>query len=227
MTLLEVELQKVKSEVIAMWNLVISQLNKTQKALVSFDKDLAEEVIANEKRVNGMELKIDRDCESIMAMFNPVAIDLRFMLAVLKINYNLERTGDIAKGICKCILNSDKPFDNALLDDSEILVMFEEATDMLEDVLTAFKNEDMQIARTIFKRDKYLDTINKKLDVSITEYIRANPDNVAQSLYIHSAIRKIERAGDQAKNIAEELIFYVEAKVLKHQSKKNIEENKG
>jgi len=69
--------------------------------------------------------------------------------------------------------------------------------------------------------------INKKLDVSITEYIRANPDNVAQSLYIHSAIRKIERAGDQAKNIAEELIFYVEAKVLKHQSKKNIEENKG
>ena len=227
MTLLEVELQKVKSEVISMWDLVISQLNKTQQALIRFDKDLSDEVIANEKRVNGMELKIDRDCESIMAMFNPVAVDLRFMLAVLKINYNLERTGDIAKGICKCILNSDKPFDNTLLDDSEILVMFEEATDMLEDVLTAFKNEDMQIARTIFKRDKYLDTINKKLDVSITEYIRANPDNVAQSLYIHSAIRKIERAGDQAKNIAEELIFYVEAKVLKHQSKKNIEENKG
>ncbi len=227
MTLLEVELQKVKSEVISMWDLVISQLNKTQQALISFDKDLAEEVIANEKRVNGMELKIDRDCESIMAMFNPVAVDLRFLLAILKINYNLERTGDIAKGICKCILNSDKPFDNALLDDSEILVMFEEATDMLEDVLTAFKNEDMQIARTIFKRDKYLDTINKKLDVAIAEYIHHNPNNIAQSLYIHSSVRKIERAGDQAKNIAEELIFYVEAKVLKHQSKKNIEENKG
>ena len=224
MTLLEVELNKLKAEIISMWDLVISQLNKTQQALISFDKDLAEEVIANEKRVNSMELNIDREGENVMALFNPVAVDLRFVMAMLKINYNLERTGDIAKGICKCIINSDKPFDNKLLDDSEILVMFEEATDMLEDVLTAFKNEDTQIARTIFKRDKYLDVINKKLDVAITEYIRTNPDNVAQSLYIHSSIRKIERAGDQAKNIAEEIIFYIEAKVLKHQSKKNIEE---
>ncbi|MHB8261494.1 MAG: phosphate signaling complex protein PhoU [Bacteroidia bacterium] len=223
MTLLEVELNKLKTEIISMWDLVISQLNKAQQALVSFDKDLAMEVIANEKRVNGMELKIDRDGESIMALFNPVAVDLRFVMAMLKINYNLERTGDIAKGICKCIVNSDKPFDEKLLDDSQVLVMFEEATDMLEDVLTAFKNEDTAIARTIFKRDKYLDDINKKIDLAITVYISANPNNVAQSLYIHSSIRKIERAGDQAKNIAEELIFYVEAKVLKHQSKKNIE----
>jgi phosphate transport system protein len=222
MTLLEVELEKLKSEVISMWELVISQMNKTQKSLISFDKDIAEEVIANEKRVNGMELKIDRDCESIIALFNPVAVDLRFMLAVLKINYNLERTGDIAKGICKCILSSDKPFDDKLLDDSEILVMFEEATDMLEDVLTAFKNEETKIARTIFKRDKNLDIINKKVDSAIADYIRDNQTNIEQSLYIHSSIRKIERVGDQMKNIAEEIIFYIEAKVLRHQSKKNL-----
>ena len=223
MTLLETELEKLKSEVITMWDLVISQLNKAQKALITFDKDLALEIIATEKRVNGMELKIDRDCESIMALFNPVAVDLRFLLAVLKINYNLERTGDIAKGIAKCINNSKNPFDTNLLDDSDILVMFEEATDMLYDVLTAFKNEDTKIARTIFKRDKYLDSINKNIDVAIEVYIKSHPDNVAQSLYIHSAIRKLERAGDQAKNIAEEIIFYSEAKVLKHQSKKNLE----
>ena len=222
MTLLEVELQKVKTEIISMWDLVITQLKKTQQALISFDKDLAHEIIANEKRVNGMELKIDRDCESIMAMYAPVAIDLRFLLAILKINYNLERTGDIAKGICKCIVNNENKFDDTLLDDSQILIMFEEATDMLEDVLTAFKDENTQIARTIFQRDKYLDSINKKIDTAINEYIQAHPTNVEQSLYIHSSIRKIERAGDQAKNIAEEIIFYVEAKVLKHQSKKNL-----
>ena len=222
MTLLEVELHKLKSEVISMWDLVISQLNKAQQSLIAFDKDLALEVIANEKRVNGMELKIDRDGESIIALFNPVAIDLRFVLAILKINYNLERTGDIAKGIAKCIVNSDRRFDEKLLDDSQILVMFEEATDMLEDVLNAFRAEDTTIARTIFKRDKFLDEINKKIDLSISEYIRTNPTNIEQSLYIHSAIRKIERAGDQAKNIAEEIIFYVEAKVLKHTSKKNL-----
>ena len=224
MTLLEVELNKLKSEIISMWDLVISQLNKTNEALVKFDKDMALEVIANEKRVNGMELKIDRDGESIIALFNPVAIDLRFVLAMLKINYNLERTGDIAKGICKCIVNSDKPFDEKLLQDSQILLMFEESTDMLEDVLEAFKNEDTKIARAIFKRDKFLDEINKKIDLVISEYIRSNQTNIEQSLYIHSSIRKIERAGDQAKNIAEEIIFYVEAKVLKHTSKKNMEE---
>jgi phosphate transport system protein len=223
MTLLEVELNKLKSEILSMWDLVISQLNKAQQALISFDKDMALEVIANEKRVNGMELKIDRDSESVIALFNPVAVDLRFVLAVLKINYNLERTGDIAKGIAKCIVNSDKPFDEKLLHDTQILLMFEEATDMLEDILTAFKNEDTKIARTIFKRDKFLDEINKRTDLSIAEYIRSNPTNIEQALYIHSSIRKIERAGDQAKNIAEEIIFYVEAKVLKHTSKKNME----
>ena len=224
MTLLEIELQKLKSEITSMWELVITQLNKARQALVSFDKDMALEVIANEKRVNGMELKIDRDGESIIALFNPVAIDLRFVLAVLKINYNLERTGDIAKGIAKCIVNSETPFDEKLLNDTQILLMYEEATDMLEDVLEAFKTEDTKIARTIFTRDKFLDEINKKTDVSIAEYIHSNPNNIGQSLYIHSSIRKIERAGDQAKNIAEEIIFYVEAKVLKHTSKKNLGE---
>ena len=224
MTLLEVELQKIKGEITSMWDLVITQLNKARQALVSFDKDLAMEVIANEKRVNGMELKIDRDGESIIALFNPVAIDLRFVLAILKINYNLERTGDIAKGIAKCVVNSEVPFDEKLLNDTQILIMYEEATDMLEDVLDAFKNEDTKIARTIFKRDKFLDEINKKNDASIIEYIHSNPNNLQQCLYIHSAIRKIERAGDQAKNIAEEIIFYVEAKVLKHTSKKNLDQ---
>jgi phosphate transport system protein len=223
MTLLEVELQKLKGEIISMWDLVITQLTKARQALVSFDKDLALEVVASEKRVNGMELKIDRDGESIIALFNPVAVDLRFVLAVLKINYNLERTGDIAKGIAKCVVNSETPFNENLLQDSQILIMYEEATDMLEDVLEAFKNEDTKIARTIFKRDKFLDEINKKNDASIAAYIRSNSNDLEQSLYIHSAIRKIERAGDQAKNIAEEIIFYVEAKVLKHTSKKNIE----
>ena len=220
MTLLEVELQKLKAEIISMWNLVISQLSKTQQALITFDKDLAQEVIANEKRVNGMELMIDRDTEAVIALFNPVAIDLRFALAILKINYNLERTGDIAKGISKCIVNSDRPFDEKLLDESQILVMFEEANDMLRDILTAFEKEDTKIARTIFKRDKFLDEINRRTDSFIAEYVRQNPVNIEQILYVHSSIRKIERAGDQAKNIAEEIIFYVEAKVLKHNSKK-------
>ena len=101
MTLLENEIFAVKTEVLSMWGLVESQLKKAKSAIVHFDSDLAREIILKEKRVNAFELKIDRDCENIFALYCPVAIDLRFLLAVLKINNNLERIGDIAEGIAR------------------------------------------------------------------------------------------------------------------------------
>ena len=85
MTHLEEELTMLKSEITVMWQMVISQLYKTREALLEFDKDLAREVVSAEKRVNSLELKIDRDCENIFALFNPVAVDLRTVLAILKI----------------------------------------------------------------------------------------------------------------------------------------------
>lgn len=216
MTHLDEELKQLKTEITSMWNLVIHQLQKTQTALVTLDKDLAREVIANEKRVNGMELKIDRDCENIFALFNPVAVDLRFVLSVLKTNNNLERTGDIAEGIAKFITNAETHFDENLLEATQVLIMYEEAIDMLKDVLEAFEKEDTKLARRIFLRDEMLDEINFKANKIVTDYIRNNPDKIEQGLYIISTIRKLERVGDQCKNIAEEIIFYVEAKVLKH-----------
>ena len=101
MTQLETELRHLKEEVNIMWDLVRAQLLKGLSALLNFDQDLAREVVVMERRINGTELKIDRDCENIFALYSPVAIDLRFFLAVLKINTNLERTGDIAEGIAK------------------------------------------------------------------------------------------------------------------------------
>ena len=220
MTHLDTELQLLKGEIISVWNLVITQINKTQDALLRFDKDLAREVVLNEKRVNAYELKIDRDCENIFALYNPVAVDLRFVLAVLKINNNLERTGDIAEGIGKFIVFTDSSFDKDLLEVAQVVKMFDEATSMLSEVLTAFEKEDTALARSIFKQDEILDNINLNAHSVIADFIRKNPDKLEQALYILSTIRKLERVGDQAKNIAEEIIFYVEAKVLKHKKDK-------
>src|SRR6266487_6194075 len=111
MTQLEIELQHLNKEVVNMWNLVQSQLVKSMSSLLNFDKDLAREVVLLEKRVNGSELKIDRDCENIFALFNPLAVDLRFVLAVLKINSNLERIGDIADGIARYVVETPDSFD--------------------------------------------------------------------------------------------------------------------
>lgn len=217
MTQFEIELEDVKSEVINMWQLVLLQLSKAREAMLRFDKDLAREVILKEKRVNAFELKIDRDCENIFALYCPVAIDLRFLLAALKINNNLERIGDIAEGIARYIVDSPVKFNMEVLKSTQLIEMFEGSISILTDAQVAFEFENTLLARTIFSRDEVLDGINRRADAHISDYIRENLNNINEALYILSIIRKLERVGDQSKNIAEEIIFYVEAKVLKHQ----------
>jgi phosphate transport system protein len=219
LTPLDNEILLLKTELINMWQMVLSQLEKAQQALVKKDKDLAREVISTEKRVNGFELKIDRDCEDILALFAPVAVDLRFLLAVLKINMNLERTGDIAEGIAKFVINLPEKFDVQLFELTRIIEMFNQANEMVAQLMEAFEKEDTVLARKIFKKDDLLDEINANASAIVTDYIQKNPEQIDPALYILSSIRKLERVGDQAKNMAEEIIFYSEAKVLKHKPK--------
>ena len=170
--------------------------------------------------MNALELKIDKDCENIFALFNPLAVDLRFVLAVLKINSNLERIGDIADGISRYVADADTAFDAQLLKVTRLTEMFNVAIEMLMNAQQAFDTEDTKLARGIFGKDDLLDEINESANAVIEDFIRKNPDKISQSLHIVSTIRKLERTGDQAKNVAEEIIFYIEAKVLKHLSLK-------
>ena len=214
---LENELNAIKHEVVSMWMLVESQVQKSKTAMLHFDRDLAREVVLKEKRVNAFELKLDRDCENIFALFCPVAIDLRFLLAVLKINNNLERIGDIAEGICKYIVEADTEFDARVINMTGIITMFDDVISILSDTRIAFEHEDTTLARGIFKRDEVLDKINHDAIDNVSSCIREDINIMRDALLALSIIRKLERVGDQAKNMAEEVIFFVEAKVLKHQ----------
>lgn len=216
MTHLEKELKALKDDTVEMWQLVLSQLQKAYHSLQTFDKDFAHEVVANEKRVNSMELNIDRDCENIFALYNPVAVDLRLVLATLKIVNNLERIGDIAEGISLFILSEKETFDKSLLKTTRFNEMFDGAIKTVEDVLKAFESDDTKLARSIFKQDEILDEINIEANKNIAVFITNNLDKTEQALNVLSIIRRLERVGDQSKNIAEEIIFYLEAKVLKH-----------
>jgi phosphate transport system protein len=218
MTHLDAELKNLKTDMLEMFHLVYNQLEKSKEALVKFDKDLAREVIVNEKRVNGYELKLDRDCENFIALFTPVAVDLRLVLACLKINSNLERIGDIAEGIAKFVLDIKLDPEPKLLQATRIIEMFEISAEILHDVMDAFDKEDTQLARSVFQKDEILDEINLNANAAVADFIRNTPDRINQSLYTLSMIRKLERVGDQCKNVAEEIIFYIEAKVLKHKT---------
>lgn len=222
MTQIETELKSLREEVSNMFELVHSQLIKALSALINLDKDLAHEIVTIEKRVNATELKIDRDCEDIFALFCPVAVDLRFLLAVLKINSNLERTADIAEGIAKFIISAEQPFKQHLLESTKVVDMFQEAIKMLEETRSAFEAEDTAAVRSVFKQDDFLDDINRDANDLVIEYLREHPEDLDQALYIVAIIRKLERVGDQTKNIAEEIIFYLEAKVLKHAKKSSL-----
>jgi len=216
MTHIETEIVALKKEIANMWILVQSQLNKAREAMVNFDKDLAREVLVKEKRVNSFELKIDRDCENIFALYCPVAVDLRFLLAALKINTNLERIGDIAAGVAKYVIDSTAGFDKKVLEATDVIRMYDEAINIVIDTRTAFENEDTALARSVFKHDEMLDIVNRNANTAVGEVIKGDITMLNEALFILSIIRKLERIGDQSKNIAEEIIFYVEAKILKH-----------
>ncbi len=222
MNYLEQEIHQLKISTLELWDLVLSQLNKSKEALQHYDKNLAREIKAAEKRVNALELKLDRDCENIIALYNPVAVDLRFVIAVLKINMNLERSGDMAEGIAKYILKSESQFASTLMEQANIIYMLNEAIVMLEMVRMAFEQEDAKLARRVFEKDEILNSINKSIEQVIGAYITEYQQDIPNALHVLSSIRKIERVGDQCKNIAEEVIFYLEAKVLKHMKKREL-----
>lgn len=221
MKVIDQEIASLKNSVSEMWSLVRQQLFNAGEAMLTGDKELAYKVISRERRVNAFELKIDSDCEDIIALYAPVAIDLRFVLAMYKINTNLERLGDFAESIARFAGNlpEDEPIDPDLIKATRVQTMLDELLEMLALAQEAFEKEDSEIASRIFLKDNLVDEINVASSKIIADYIESHPGSALIGLYMAGVIRKMERFGDHCTNIAEELIFYLEAKVLKHMGK--------
>jgi phosphate transport system protein len=219
---IEQELSSLRQDLIDMWRLVISQVSNAGEAILLFDKDLATKVNMREKKVDAYELKIDGFCENIIALYQPVAVDLRFVLAVFKINSNLERIADFANGISHILVdNPSVILDAEVISDTHLQNMIDQVNKMLAQGLEAFENEKSNFAAAIFSEDSQVDEINEKAVEIIANYIHKNPDRAYECLQLIGLFRKFERIGDHCANIAEEIFFYIDAKVLKH-SPKNI-----
>lgn len=204
-----------------MWALVHQQLYNAGEAMLTGDRERAYKVISRERRVNAFELKIDSDCEDIIALYAPVAIDLRFVLAMYKINTNLERLGDFSESIARFAGNlpAEEPIDPELIKATRVEEMLAELLSMLSLAQEAFEKESSEIASLIFLKDNLIDEINHDSTPIIARYIEEHPKSALSGLYMAGVIRKMERFGDHCTNIAEELIFYLDAKVMKHLGK--------
>ena len=219
MTHLQEQLDHLKKALTDMASLVESQLQKSIDALLENDEDLANEVLYHERRVNACELKIDKDCENIFALLTPVAHDMRFVFATLKINADLERIGDYAEGISKIVVDGKKNFDKALIQTLDLKEMFDIVFAMLKDVKVAYTENDSRLARSIFSRDLLVNDINHKALEIVVSYSKQNTEAIPQAINLLSIVRKLERVGDHVTNIAEEIIFFKEAQILKHGNK--------
>jgi|TARA_B100000123_G_scaffold219830_1_gene168233 phosphate transport system protein len=218
MNTIDSEILDLKKELLKMFFLVESQWEKGATAILNYDQDMAEEISSSENRINAQELKIDSDCENIIALHSPVAVDLRFILSSYKINHSLEHIADIAQSIAKYVADSDLAYNQEVINQTKVNEMLETFNSMMDCLIDAFENEDPKIARKVFKKDKVLNKINTEAHKIVVDNMNTYDNGML--LFLLSSIRKIERAGDSLKKIGEEIIYHLEAKVLKHQKNK-------
>ncbi len=226
MTNFERELDQLKKDIIKMMILVSSQLEKSEVAFSNQDVAIAKEIHHIERRVDASDLSIDKECENLIALYNPVAGDLRLILASIKIISNLERVGDHADKIARYVRKKQikNAYPKKLLQSVKLDVLFDEAQAMMEIAIQAFIEEDSAVAREVFAKDIIMNEIYSNAITQMHHYAEKKDAPTNQLLYLFSVINKLERVGDLAKNIAEETIFYLDAKILKHHKVKRLED---
>lgn len=213
----EKELALLREEVGRMWKLVLSQLEKSRQAYLGGDAETAREVVSREKRVDTFELKIDSDCENYIALFSPVAVDLRLVLSLMKINGTLERIGDFADGIARHVIHGAcLSLPAQVKEELRTDTMFDTVISMLSDSLAALESENTRLSGRILGKDETVDELYHRGIETLAEYVQQEPEQVRGALDTLLVLRKLERIGDHCSNIVEEIVFYIDAKILKH-----------
>jgi phosphate transport system protein len=208
------ELEALKTNLIKMGSFAEESIARSIRALLERDAELAREIIDQDERINAMEIEIGDAIVDLLALQQPVATDLRFILAALKINNDLERIGDHAVNIAESALKYAggepvKPF-------VDLPKMAQVTKAMLRDSIDAFIHADSAKARSVLISDDTIDDLNRKIVAELVALMRAEPVLIEQALDLIRVSRNLERVADLSTNIAEEVVFVAEAHVVKH-----------
>ena len=209
------DLDKLKKEMLRLGNMVELAINNAFLALNNRDSSYVEEVLTNEEQINEMEVQIEEECLKILALHQPVAVDLRFLVVVLKVNNDLERMGDIAKNIAeraKDLMESDVIPDLG----QPMQGLPDLVRTMVTSSLDSLVKLDDQLARNIIDMDDEVDQINRDMYAAVKRLVAEQPLVADSAINLLSCSRNMERIGDLATNIAEDVIFVVEGKVVRH-----------
>jgi len=215
--LFEQRLTHLSQKVIREATLAEEAISKAVKALLEGNGDLARTVIAGDEDIDRLEIEIEDECLSILTLHQPVAEDMRFLIAVLRINNDLERIGDIAANIAKrAVFIIEHPKVRVEVDLPE---MAAKATSMVKKSVDALVNRDPELARTVVASDESLDRMRKEGQETITQQLAKTPEHNEALVRWMAVVRHLERLGDFATNIAEDVIYMVEGEIVRHQRK--------
>lgn len=208
------ELKALKEKILRMGALVEDQIANAIKSLVERDSDLARNVIANDHRVNAMDVEVDEDCLRLIALHQPMAGDLRFLTTAMKISTELERMSDLAENISeRAIELNEEPQLKPYID---IPRMAEHAQRMVKETLDAFVNRDSTLARKVCGDDDFVDGLTHQLFRELLTYMIEDPHTITRAVRITFIAKYLERIADHSTNIAELVVYLVEGKIIRH-----------
>ncbi|HEY7172456.1 MAG TPA: phosphate signaling complex protein PhoU [Vicinamibacterales bacterium] len=211
------ELDQLKMRLLEMGGAAEEHVRLAIRGLVDRDSDLIERVLVSDERINSLHIEIDSRCFTLLALHQPMAADLRTIVAAVKINTDLERVGDLAVNIAEAARRyASHPPVKKLID---IPRMASIAQEMLRDALDAFVRRDVALAQDVLNEDDRLDSLKTQIFRELLTYMLQDPSTIEPALDLILVSRHLERIGDHATNIAEDVIFIVSAKDVRHHAR--------
>ncbi len=211
------EITKLKQQLLTLSADVENSLEYAYKALINMDLEIARKVVDFDQIIDDHEVELEEDCLKIMALYQPVAIDLRMVVAILKMNNDLERIADLAANIAKYVI---KIADIEPIEVShKFTLIFNEVRKMVHQSLDSLVNSDRQLAQQVRINDDIVDRLNIDIIEEIQEQIVNSPTRIRPLLYLISVSRSLERIGDNATNIAEDVIYMCDGAIVRHNLK--------
>ncbi|MDP4173237.1 MAG: phosphate signaling complex protein PhoU [Bacteroidota bacterium] len=211
------EIENLKVNLIKMASIVDEQVGRATMALENGDIELLRGIKARDHEIDAYENLIKTQCENILALFQPVATDLRFVMSALLINNELERCGDIAVNIAQRVKKTSE--NHNLIVESKLLEMGKQSQQMVKDAIDSFINSNTELAQKVLDSDETVDKMNKENFKFLVSKMQTDQAMIEPCSHLILLTRQIERMADHATNIAENLVFYVDAEFISHQKK--------
>jgi phosphate transport system protein len=213
---LQREIEKLKKKILSQSALVEETVQRSGRCVKERNIDLAEQIIANDEQIDNAEVDVEEECLKILALYQPVATDLRFIVAVLKINNDLERIGDLAVNIAeRAIFLATQP---SMRFPFDFDLMVGKTQSMLKRSLDSLVNYDASLARDVCADDDQIDSINRDAYEEIQIALKQQPDQMESLIHLLSISRHLERIADHATNISEDVIYMIEGEIVRHRT---------